>query len=176
MKKVALIAFGIADGYCHTESQRLINNGPELFNKVHSILKDSGSVLGAYVSVNNPADTFRYINFNNIVPQTKIINFKLCSNEFLHLNNEISLTDYSNDTMLFDGNQLDFILPPKDYDIHICGIDINGVFINAINSLIKLGYSVTVYSDAIKPFSKRTILHIKDSDVKFVSAKSVSLK
>ncbi len=176
MKKVALITFGIADGYCHKDSPRLINNGPELYAKILDILKNSGASLGAYVSVNNPADTNNIVNVEKIIPATKIINVKLCTDQFIHVNNEMTIKDYSGDNMLFDGNQIDFILRPQDYDIHICGIDINGVFINAINSLVKLGYSVTVYSDTIKPFSKKTILHIKNSDVKFVSAKSVCLK
>ena len=77
---------------------------------------------------------------------------------------------------LFNGNQFDFIVRPQDYDIHICGIDINGIFVSAIDQLLSLGYHVTIYSDMIKPFSKKTITHIKSSNVKFVSAKSVCLK
>lgn len=176
MKKVALIAFGIADGYCHQDSSRLINIGPELFSRVKETLKSSGSTLGAYVSVNNPSDSFNFVNVSGLIPETKIINFKLCIDSFLHPNNEITITDHSNNKILFDGDKLDFILRPQDYDIHICGIDINGVFIEAIDQLIKLGFNVTIYSDLIKPFSKKTINHIRNSNVRFVSAKSVCLK
>lgn len=176
MKKVALIAFGIADGYCHHNSPRLINIGPELFSRVKDILKSSGSTLGAYVSVNNPADSFVNVNVNGTVPNTKIINLKLCIDSFLHPNNEITITDHSGDQLLFDGDKLDFILRPQDYDIHICGIDINGIFIEAIDQLTNLGFNVTIYSDLIKPFSKKTINHIRNSNVRFVSAKSVCLK
>lgn len=176
MKKVALIAFGIADGYCHADSPRLINNGPELYNKVRDILKNSGATLGAYVAVNNPADSNEKVNVADVIPGTKIINLKLCIDKFLHVNNELTILDHSGDKMLFDGDKLDFILRPQDYDIHICGIDINGIFIDAINDFLRLGYNVTVYSDSIKPFSKKTIMCIKGSNVKFVSAKSVCLK
>lgn len=176
MKKIALISFGIADGYCSPHSSRLINNGPELYAKVLETLKGSDKTLGAYVAVNNPADTTRMVDISKTLPSTKIINIKLCTDDFLHVNNELSLTDYSGDTMLFNGNQLDFILRPQDYDIHICGIDINGIFVSAIDQLLSLGYHVTIYSDMIKPFSKKTITHIKSSNVKFVSAKSVCLK
>lgn len=176
MKKVALVTCGIADGYCHKGSQRLINNGPELYAKVLDIISNSGAVLGAYVAVNNPADTSVYVNFNKSISPSKIINLKLCTDKLLHVNNELSVTDHAGDTMLFNGNQLDFLIRPQDYDIHICGIDINGIFIDAIDSFLDLGFNVTVYSDVIKPFSKKTINHIKSSNVKFVSAKSVCLK
>lgn len=176
MKKVALVTFGIADGYCHKGSQRLINNGPELFAKVVDIVSNSGAGLGAYVAVNNPADTETNVNVYKQIPHQKIINFKLCTDQLLHVNNELSITDHHGDIMLFNGNQFDFIVRPQDYDIHICGIDINGIFIDAIDSFLRLGFSVTVYSDVIKPFSKKTINHIKNSQVKFVSAKSVCLK
>jgi len=176
MKKVALIAFGIADGYCHQSSSRLINIGPELFSRIKETLKNSGKTLGAYVAVNNPADSFDHVNVLGLIPETKIINFKLCINSFLHPNNEITLTDFSGEKLLFDGDKLDFMLRPQDYDIHICGIDINGIFVEAIDQLLDLGFDVTIYSDLIKPFSKKTINHIRSSNVKFVSAKSVCLK
>lgn len=110
-----------------------------------------------------------------MLPGTKVINIKLCEDELFHINNEISITDYESDTLLFNGDQLDFLLRPEEYDIHILGVDINGVFINTINFLIEKGYNVTVYSDSIRPYSKKTILHIKHTGVKFTSIKSISL-
>ncbi len=92
-----------------------------------------------------------------------------------HVNNEIAIRDYEGDTMLFNGNQLDWLLRPQDYEVHILGVDINGVFIDTLNFLVKKGYNITVYSDAIKPYSKKTIMHIKNTGVKFTSIKSVSL-
>lgn len=176
MKKIALLSFGIADGYCNPASNRVVTNGPQLYRKVLEHLAASNNQVGAYVAINNPADTSNIVNVDKNLQPTKIINLKLCTDQFLHVNNELSLTDYEGDTMLFNGNQLDFIIRPKDFDIHICGIDINGVFIDAIDSLLDLGYYVTVYSDMIKPFSKKTIMHIKHRNIKFVSAKSVCLK
>ena len=112
---------------------------------------------------------------SSAVQATKVINIKLCEDELFHINNEISLTTHDNDMLLFNGDQLDFILRPEEYDIHILGVDINGVFINTINFLIEKGYNVTVYSDSIRPYSKKTILHIKNTGVKFTSIKSISL-
>ncbi|MBP9116364.1 MAG: hypothetical protein KBF89_08515 [Acidimicrobiia bacterium] len=121
------------------------------------------------------AETFDKVNMSSAVQATKVINIKLCEDELFHINNEISLTTHDNDTLLFNGDQLDFILRPEEYDIHILGVDINGVFINTINFLIEKGYNVTVYSDSIRPYSKKTILHIKNTGVKFTSIKSISL-
>ena len=54
---------------------------------------------------------------------------------------------------MFNGNDLDFILPPKDYEIHIVGVDINGYFKGIIQDLLAKGYKVYLYSNMIKRYT-----------------------
>ena len=84
MKKVALIAFEIADGYCHQSSSRLINIGPELFSRIKETLKiQKKKNFGALcLQLIIPADSFNHVNVLGLIPETKIINFKLCINSF----------------------------------------------------------------------------------------------
>ena len=82
-----------------------------------------------------------------------LIDFTLHSESFLHRNNEISVTTQDNEELLLDGDQFDFLLRPKDFDVHLCGIDLNGSFKNTIEDLLEKGFHVTVYSDAIRPFT-----------------------
>lgn len=131
--------------------------------------------FGALICVNSSAETFNVVNPAALVAPTKVIDVKLCTDELFHINNEVSLTDHDGQEILLNGNQLDWLFKPADYDVHILGVDINGVFINAIEYLKQKGYNITVYSDVIKPYSKKTIQHIKTSGVKFTSIKSVSL-
>jgi nicotinamidase-related amidase len=175
MKKIALLVVGVADGFCSANSPRALLNHEEMVTKVSNILSNSGKRLGCLVNINNPADTYEDINIQKLVSDTKVMNIKLCVEELFHPNNEISIVDHDKTELLFNGDQIDFLLPPESYDVHICGIDINGIFISTIEKLIKLGYNVTVYSDVIKPFSKKTVQFIKGSQCKFTSGKNVCL-
>ncbi len=175
MKKIVLFVFGIADGFCSEDSPRFLSNGKEIVNKVKDVLSNTGKKFGGIVYINSPADTFERVNIAKLVPNTKVIDIKLCADQLVHVNNELTITDHEGNKMLFNGDQLDFIIRPDEYDAHICGIDINGIFIDSIDSLTKLGYDVTVYSDIIKPFSKKTVQHIKNSTCKFTSGKNVCL-
>ena len=175
MKKIVLFVYGVADGFCSEESPRFLANGKEIVNKVKDILANTGKRFGGLVYINSPADTFEKIDVASFVQGKKVIDLKLCADRLLHVNNELTLQDQDGSKMLFNGDQLDFIIRPQDYEVHILGIDINGIFIDSIDTLTKLGYDVTVYSDVIKPFSKKTVQHIKQSACKFTSGKNVCL-
>ena len=175
MKKIVIFVFGVADGFCSETSPRFLSNGKEIVAKIKDILSETGKRFGGIVYVNSPADTFNKVNIASLVPETKVIDVKLCAEKLFHANNEVTITDTSGNKMLFNGDQLDYVLRPEDYEAHILGVDINGIFIDTIDNMIKMGYETTVYSDVIKPFSKKTIQHIKNSDCKFISGKNVCL-
>lgn len=48
--------------------------------------------------------------------------------------------------------QLDFVLNPEEYEIHICGLDLDQNFVTIVEDLISKGYKVTLYKDLIKSF------------------------
>lgn len=174
-KKIVIFVFGVADGFCSETSPRFLSNGKEIVAKTKDILAETGKRFGGIVYVNSPADTFEKVNIAELVAPTKVIDIKLCAEKLIHANNEMAITDIHGGKMLFNGDQLDFVLRPEEFEVHILGVDINGIFIDTIDSLIQLGYDVTVYSDIIKPFSKKTIQHIKNSNCKFISGKNVCL-
>ena len=94
----------------------------------------------------------------------------------LHKNNELSLVSLDSEELLFDGDQFDFIFPSSQYDVHICGVDINGTFKNTIETLLDKEYHVTVYSDAIRPFKNthKYIASLQNSNkFRYCSFKSV---
>ena len=150
-KNTVLIIAGVADFFFGSNSTKSIKNKESLLEGVQNIVDKKN--YKSIINLTTPHETFNSVNPLKAVRPQSIINFTLHSEEFLHKNNEISLTTQDNDRLLLDGNQLDFLLRPEDYDIHICGIDLNGSFKNIIEELLDKGYHVTVYSDAIRPFT-----------------------
>ena len=173
-KNVVLIVAGAGDFFFGTQSNKSIDKKEKLLANITDIVKRGN--FKAVTNLTTPHETNREVNvFKNTRPQS-IVKFTLHSDEFLHKNNELQLTSIDNEQLLFDGDQLDFIFPSKSYDIHICGVDINGTFKNAIEALIQKGFHVTVYSDAIRPF-KNTHKYIaslqNSSKFRYCSYKSV---
>jgi hypothetical protein len=150
-KNTVLIIAGVADFFFGSNSTKSIKNKESLLEGVQNIVDKKN--YNSIINLTTPHETFNSVNPLKTVRPQSVINFTLHSEEFLHKNNEISLTTQDNDRLLLDGNQLDFLLRPEDYDVHICGIDLNGSFKNIIEELLDKGYHVTVYSDAIRPFT-----------------------
>ena len=94
---------------------------------------------------------------------------------YLDVVNEVKLVEEDNSSLLLNGNQLDYILPSKDFEIHLCGVDINGVYVNFIKELLEKGYVVYLYSDLIKRYrdTENNIKTIKHPNFKYCSHKSV---
>lgn len=149
-KNVVLLTTGVGDYFFGSQSNKTIDKKDKLLGSIQDIVGRQN--YKAVVNVVTPHETFKEINvLRNVRPQS-VVGFTLHSEEFLHKNNELSLHTVDNDTLLFDGDQFDFIFPESDFDVHICGVDINGSFRKTIESLLAKGYNVTVYSDAIRPF------------------------
>ena len=166
MKKTMLFLFGFGDTFCDTKSHRCIKRGLELVNQSLELLANPKYNFYGVVRVNEPSDTFNTIDIGKHVNPNRLIDVKLCANSLFSNNNQISIPGSGGDTIL-DGNQLDFVISPEDFNISIAGIDINGIFINSIDELIDRGFSVNVFSNIIKPFTKSTIDSIKKSKARF---------
>jgi hypothetical protein len=168
MKKAILFTFGIGDTFCSEKSTRVIRRGPAIANQARNLAKSTKYDFFGVVRVNEPLDTFRDINLAKDIPNTRVIDVKLCSNSVFDINNQITIPGVDDSPeVILDGNQLDHIIRADEFEIFIAGIDINGVFVRFMRELEKRGYSATIFSDIIKPFNKNTIEVIKNSKVKF---------
>ncbi len=178
MKKSVLFVFGIGDSFCHEESPRYIKKGKEgkkLASEIASHINNNDYF--GFVVIHESSDSFEHVK---PIPDGKstgsnVIDVKLCSDTLLDRNNQIVVNGIDNTETVMDGNQLDFIIPPEDYSVVICGVDIDGIFTTTIDSLSDLGYDVTILSNMIKPLNKGTIEHIvaasKDKNKKIVFRK-----
>lgn len=150
-KNIILIVAGAGDFFFGSDSTKVIKNKEALLDTLKTLVNKNN--YKSVVNVTTPHDTLDSINIFSQVRKQALIDFTLHSESFLHKNNEISITTHDDETMLIDGDQFDFVVRPKDYDIHVCGIDLNGSFKNTIEDLLEKGFHVTVYSDAIRPFT-----------------------
>jgi hypothetical protein len=150
-KNIILIVAGVGDFFFGKNSYKNINKKEELLGSIETIVEKDN--YKAVVNLTTPHDTLDNINVFKNLRQQSVVTHTLHSEKFLHKNNEIALTSVDNEEILLDGDQLDFVLRPQDYDIHICGVDVNGAFKSTIEDLLAAGYHVTVYSDAIRPFN-----------------------
>jgi hypothetical protein len=150
-KNIILIVAGVGDFFFGKNSYKNINKKEELLGSIETIVEKDN--YKAVVNLTTPHDTLDNINVFKNLRQQSVVTHTLHYEKFLHKNNEIALTSVDNEEILLDGDQLDFVLRPQDYDIHICGVDVNGAFKSTIEDLLAAGYHVTVYSDAIRPFN-----------------------
>lgn len=173
-KNVVLIVAGAGDFFFGAYSNKSIDKKEKLLANIQDIV-DRGN-FKAVTDLTTPHETNKEVNvFQNVRPQS-VVGFTLHSEEFLHKNNELSLVSLDNEDLLFDGDQFDFIFPSSQYDVHICGVDINGTFKNTIETLLDKEYHVTVYSDAIRPFKNthKYIASLQNSNkFRYCSFKSV---
>jgi len=163
MKKNILMVFGIGDTFCDINSPRCIKRGktgPDLAKHIEKIVKSDKHDYDGYVFIHEPQDTISTINVLGDIEPSKVVDVKLCSSSVFDMNNQIMITDIIEGAVVLDGNQFDHVLRPEDYNLFVAGIDINGVFNTFVKEASVLGYSVTIYSDIIKPFSKDTINNI----------------
>ena len=163
-----LFLFGVGDTFFSDKSRRCIKRAPEIYSKIDRAIKSDKNDFFGLVRFNEPPDTFNHVDLGGLIESSRIIDVKLCSNNPFGINNQITLQDTANNQeVLLNGDQLDFVIRPEEFDLHIAGIDINGVFIKLIDELTEKGFNVLIYSDAIKPYNRDTIDAIRNSKVRF---------
>lgn len=149
-KNVVLIVAGVGDQFFSAHSNKTIDKKEKLLGNIQEIVKRNN--FKAVTNLVTPHETFKEVDVLSGVRPQSVVGFTLHSEEFLHKNNELSLFSVDGEELLYDGDHFDFIFPSSDFDVHICGVDVNGVFRKTIESLLDKDYQVTVYSDAIRPF------------------------
>lgn len=151
-KNKLLLVTGVDDTFFSTNSRRHLIHGIELGNKIVSYIEKQKDQYFGVVNLAIPTAYYKDVTPFETVNPNRLINVVLNSNSLLNISNEVSLVNNEKEVMLFNGNELDFIVPPKDFEIHIVGVDVNGIFKQIIPELFEKGYKVYLYSDMIKRF------------------------
>lgn len=165
MKKNMLFIFGIGDSLCYQKSPRFIKKGKigsDLYQETRDIILRDKDNFDNFVFVNEPQDSFLRVNLASEVPRVKAVTMKLCSGDLFDPLNEIRIPDLQDPLLdvVLNGDQFDHVFRPEDFNLFAAGIDIGSCYNSLIKHGTKLGYSMTIFSDVIKPFSKDTVPNI----------------
>lgn len=150
-KDTILIVAGAGDFFFGENSHKKIKDKEALIDTLNTII--SNGSFKAVTNLTTPHDTLNEVSIYDNLRTQSLVTYTLHSDTFLHKNNELSLNSLDNEEILLDGDKFDYVFRPSDYDVHLCGVDVNGAFKSTIEELLTAGFHVTVYSDAIRPFS-----------------------
>lgn len=180
-KNRILITTGIADTFFSEGSTRKLEYGFELKDKIEKmVMATNTKVYSNFININTQFDTNKTINVFKNIENSKVLSCNLnVENTLAHSWNIFKTTELDNTTqILINGSDFDFVFPPEAYEIHICGVDLNGFYKDIIPQLLKLKYKVFLYSDLMKRFKNTevAITGIKDKNFEYCSHRSVKLR
>lgn len=176
-KNKILLVSGIADTFFSPNSEKKLVYGADLETKITKFVNSSGikSYFG-FINLVSPYDSNKDINVFKQLPKSRVIDYKLFVPSILDVYNSFEVIEKDGSIKLINASDFDFILPPSTYEIHICGVDINGFFKPMIDTLLSKGYTVYLYSDMIKRFknTEAEIVSLKNhKNFEYCSHKSV---
>ena len=146
-KKSILLVAGINDRA--TKKLEFIG---DLESTIKSYIEQSGSDFYGFLELSKNSLRTNTQLFEN-VQRSRIINMVLDDKVLTSRFNLVSIPQEGESKSLqLLGHQLDFILNPEEYEIHICGLDLDQNFVTIVEDLISKGYRVTIYKDLIKSF------------------------
>lgn len=172
-KNKILLVSGVGDTFFSPKSRKHLTHGADLGDKIVKHVDTNVSEYYGVINLTTPTEYWLDINpFSKVLP-TRLINVVLNSAKLLDVSNEIALKNIEQEVALFNGNDLDFILPPKDFEIHICGVDINGIYKTVIQELLDKGFKVYLYSDMIKRYkeTEQFIKSVRNRNFEYCSSK-----
>lgn len=150
-KNVVLIIAGAGTHFLGPQSKKTIKNKEALLTNLEFLANRKNNK--AVVNLTTSTDTLDGIDVFNNVRKEALAKITLHSDDMLDEKNELQIRTHEGEDKLFHGNAFDFIFRPQDYEVQICGIDLNGSLKNTIESLLNKGFKVTVFSDAVRPFT-----------------------
>ncbi len=169
-----LLVSGVGDTFFSTKSRKQLTYGFELGEKITTHIAENASEYYGVVNLTTPTEYWSEVKPFAPIKETRLINMVLNSAKFLDISNEVSVKDSETDeTLLFNGNDLDFLLPSKDFEFHIVGVDMNGIYQDIIKTLLDKGYKVYLYSNMIKRYRETEpfIRSIRDRNFEYCSSK-----
>jgi len=179
-KNKILITTGIGDTFFSDNSTRKLEYGFELKDKIEKMVALTNTkVYSNFININTQFDTNKSVNVFKNIENSKVLTCNLSVENVLATAwNVFKTTELDNQTnYLLNASDFDFAFPPESYEIHLCGVDLNGFYKYLIPELLKLKYKVVLYSDLMKRFknTEAVVTSIKHKNFEYCSYKSVTL-
>lgn len=177
-KNKILLVTGIADTFFSSTSDRKLEYGTDLVDKITNVIKKTGNdkTYTGIINLINQQDSNKSVDVTKVIKnKLKIIQYKLFNTSLFDVWNTFELKTKESDLLGFNAKAFDWIFPPSKTEIHICGVDINGFYKEIIEELLSKGYVVYLYSDLIKRFknTESQIRSINNKNFEYCSYKSI---
>lgn len=159
-KNIILLVSGVADTFFSTGSRKQLAHTNDLDIRIEDMINANKENIFGYVDLLSPSDQRKAVKIFDGVRDQRVISMKLNSNSLIDSSNEVAIVEEDNSVLRTTGAYFDHIIRPQDYEVHICGVDLHGIYKTVITQLLEKGYKVYLYSDMIKRY-KDTEEHIK---------------
>lgn len=172
-----LFVTGVGDTLFSPTSAKKTDYGFDLAERIKTLITNTGTkVFSAYV---NSVQNNDRNNVVNLFEKTSlpVIQFKSHVPDQFNVYNSFEIKELDGGARVINATDFDFILPPKNYEIHICGADFYGSLEKLVQDLLVLGYTVRVYNDLIKRHKSvdEALKAITNKNFRYTSHKSVRL-
>lgn len=155
--KRLIIVSGVGDTLVGPNSQRKIKNAEEFKAKVENALATLTQATDGFVGVMDmkyASDSNRFVRLYRDIPKTRLVDMRLNVRSVLNKENEMRIqTIDGSRPVSMKGNDFTFMFRPQDFEIVIMGIDLHGMLLEFITTLLDQGYTVKVVKDALNTFS-----------------------
>jgi hypothetical protein len=129
-----------------------ISSSPEIVQKIQA--KINLGLFDKVVFVDSDPSIF-------VFKETAKMNIKVFGNKLLSVENEITIRDYDENSLIFNGDQFDHILPSDKTNITVSGIDLVGLLSNSVVELNACNYHITFNPTLVKSYKDVTYSRIK---------------
>lgn len=157
-KDEALVIFGLNNNTaCKTNDDGTLNkwyiySSEEIIQKIQQKI-DEGN-FSKVIFVDSDSSLFNFT-------QTLKMNIKVFGKGLFSVENEITIIDHDGNVLPFNGNQLDFLLPPDKTNMSVAGIDLVGLLSNSVVDLSNMKYYITFNPTLVKSYKDVTYSRIK---------------
>lgn len=172
-KNIILMVSGVADTFFSASSRRQLVHTNDLDTRIKNLIDTNKDNIFGYVDLLSSSDQRRSVKLFDNVRQQRVVNVRLNGSSLLDPVNEVNITEEDGSNLLLTGKDLDFVLRPQDYEVHICGVDLHGIYKSTINQLLEKGYKVYLYSDMIKRYkdTEENIKSIRNKNFEYCSSR-----
>lgn len=172
-KNIILLVSGVADTFFSTSSRKQLAHTNDLDTRIQNLIENNQENIFGYVDLLSNNDQRKSVNiFSGVRPQ-RVVSMRLNANTLIDSSNELNLVEEDKSILRTTGAYFDHILRPEDYEIHICGVDLHGIYKTAVTQLLEKGYKVYLYSDMIKRYkdTEENIKAIRNKNFEYCSSK-----
>lgn len=155
-KKLLVVVAGVGDTMLSDNSFRKLKNNKEVVNKVETSLNHIKNLNRSFgvINLNYSSDTRKDVDVFKSFSKTKVVDVRLNSRTMFNSANEIVINTHDNDSLLFNGDQIDYLFRPSEYEVILMGIDLHGMMVESIKELLSMGFKVKLLKDTLSTFPK----------------------